>query len=80
MQIQLSTREFRIFYDDDFGDHMAIVINALSDYYVPFKCVWFEDFCILSITEKVKKKMWNDILEDVFKEMFDSDEDEETES
>ncbi len=80
MQIQLSTHSFRIFYGEDFGDHLAAVINALSEYSITFLCEWFEEYCIISVKQAVTRQAWRDILEEFFCNLIDDDEEEDEES
>ena len=66
IQIQLSTHQFRIFYGETFGDHLAAVIDAIGLFEIDFRLQWDEDFCLITMDRHPSKGQWRDILEHVF--------------
>lgn len=68
MQIQLSTHEFRIFYGDTFGDHLAAVIDGVGEYEIDFTLRWYKDYCVIAL-DKLTRKDWEGILTEVFDRM-----------
>lgn len=80
MQIQLSTRSFRIFYGESFSEFICSIVNAFGEYDVGFELKWFDEFAVIAPTVKVDRQTWHDILYLVFEAICEDDEEEDSEN